>query len=328
MLAAALAVPAHALETDQFYAWTRPLKDATEPFNRKINAEIASVLGRVNARRHPESCRCESVASAIRRHFDYVIIARPELWAMKTSLLDRVPANADEEPRFRRDYLFGATSPLDRVRWMPPSPTVEASGIRFGTDKLGHLLSDGALVEHVYRRALKHGASKDEALRRALRYSIGTEHTIWGQSSSGIFSLGDLEANYQGMMFYRGLCDEADPALTLTERGWRLSRPFDLAVYVTPEWDESWQPNIYGAWRWKKTKPVMLRHCAELSDPEVRRRRADYAARDRETPTEKALFGLVAAGALDDPVQYTIDAVCGDPVRTLTPGVERPGSSR
>ena len=72
----------------------------------------------------------------------------------------------------------------------------------------------------------------------------------------------------------------------------------------------------------------MLRHCAELSDPEVRRRRADYAARDRETPTEKALFGLVAAGALDDPVQYTIDAVCGDPVRTLTPGVERPGSSR
>ena len=320
---AVLSVPGRALETDQFYAWTRPLEDATEAINQRINAEIAETLARVNAQHDPASCPCRTAQKAIRDHFDYAIIARPELWATKTSNVDRVPATPDEEPRFRRAYLFGKTSPLDPVLWMPPSPTIEIAGVRVGADKLGHFFSDGAWLEASYRRALKKGASDDGALRAALRYGLATESTIWGKGASGILSLADLEANYQGLLFYRGLCDGSDPALTLTPEGWRLTRPFDLRDHVTPEWDESWQPNIYTPTRWAKVRPVMERYCSLLRDTEIQRERAAYAARDRETPTEAMIRELVAAGKLADPRRFTIEATCGAPATAAPLGSDR-----
>jgi len=305
-----LAVPAAALETDQFYAWTRPLNDATAAINERINADVAEALARLNAHHDAASCPCRTAENAIRNYFDYGVIARPELWATKTSLLDRVPATPEEEPRFRRAYLYGKTSPFDPVLWMPPSPTIEIAGIRIGADKLGHFFSDGAWTEGAYRRALQRGASEAEALTQAVRYSVATERSIWGTVTSGILSLGDLEANFQGLLFYRGLCGGAHPTLRRTPDGWRLERPFDIRDYVSPEWDESWQPNVYTRSRWEKVRPVMLRYCTLLQDPEVRRRRTGYAAQDRETPTETIVRQLVASGKIADPRQFSIEGAC------------------
>jgi hypothetical protein len=103
---AAAAAPVAALETDQFYAWKRPLKDATEAINAKINADIDAVLGEVNSRRETDGPTCAAVQKAIRRRFKYLIFPKPELWATKTSLLERVPASGEEEFAFRRAYLF------------------------------------------------------------------------------------------------------------------------------------------------------------------------------------------------------------------------------
>jgi len=46
------ATAAMALETDQFWAWGRTLTDSTDVLNAEVNAEIESVLFRVNARSH------------------------------------------------------------------------------------------------------------------------------------------------------------------------------------------------------------------------------------------------------------------------------------
>jgi len=141
---------------------------------------------------------------------------------------------------------------------------------------------------------------------------VRTERTILGSSSSGVLSVADLEANYQGLLFYRSLCDGPEPALVRAAEGWCLAKPFDLRAYVTPEWDESWQPNIYTPSRWSTVRPVMRRYCALLTDPEVRDRRAAYAQRDRETPTEALVRQLVASGKLADPRRFSIDAVCAE----------------
>lgn len=306
------ALPANALETDQFYAWNRPIKDSTDAINGKINSDIAKTLDRLNARRSRTPCPCGDVREAISNHLYYLIFGRAEMWASKTSLVDRIPESADDERTYRRQYLYRETSFVDPIRWMPPSPTIEIDGIRIGTDKFGHFFSDGAWIAKPYRRALAKGATDDEAQRRALRFSLVIERTILGMSSSGVFSQADAEANYQGLLFYRGLCDGADPALVLTPSGWNLKRPFDIREYVSPEWDESWQPNIYTAWRWAKVKPVMQRYCNLLRDPEVQRQRAVYAARDHETPTEAIIKEFVAAGKLADPRRFTIEAACAD----------------
>ncbi len=56
------------------------------------------------------------------------------------------------------------------------------------------------------------------------------------------------------MHFYLDLCDVDDPILKLGEDGWFISRPVDLRNYVTPRWDESFQPPIYTKGRWRKVQ--------------------------------------------------------------------------
>jgi hypothetical protein len=300
-----------ALETDQFYSWNRPLEDATDAINAEVNSDIEEVLEHANARRHP--CSCEDVEGAIHNSFEYAIIARIELWAMKSSLVERVPASADEEATYRREWLYGESSPLDPIHWMPPSPTIEVAGVRIGADKLGHFFSDGAWASQWYQGAMKHGATEDKAMAQAMWFSFITERTIWGEGTSGILSLSDLEADYQGLMFYRGLCGGAEPTLQRTPGGWRMRKPFDLRKWVGPEWDESWKSCIYSPSRWAKVRPVMQHYCDRLQDPEVRVRRAAYAARDRETPMGSLVHELVVSGKLVDPKRFTIEAVCSAP---------------
>jgi len=303
--------PARALETDQFYAWKRPLRDATPTINAKINETIEAVLAVVNARGDARTCSCRSVQKALRRGFVYPIFVRPELWATNTSTIDRIPATPGEELKFRRDDVYGAASVFDVVRWMPPSPTILVGGVRIGTDKLSHFFSEGAFLFGAYRRFRKKGGAEDAAVQRAVELGISTERTVLGGTSSGVLSLADVEANYQGMLFYRGLCDGPNPVLTRTEAGWRFDPPFDLAAYVSPEWDESWQPNIFLRKRWEKVKPVMERYCPLLHDPEIVAQRRAYAERDRQTPSEEVVERLIREGKLPDPRPFTIVSLCG-----------------
>lgn len=316
VLAAWIALPARALETDQFYAWKRPLHDATAAINVKINADINAALAEVNAR-DGEPCACDDARKAIRHRFLYVLFQKPEVWAVNTATVDRVPATPEEELRFREAYLYGGTSRLDKIRFMPPSPTILVNGVRIGTDKLSHFFSEGAWMFLSYREAKRKGDTEIEAVARAIALGLVTETTVLGGSSSGVTSLADIEANYHGLVFWKGLCSGRDPRLEKTPEGWRLKRPFDIGPYVTPEWDESWQPCLYSAGRWKKVKPVMQRYCAELEDPEVEAQRAAYAARDRYTASERILHDAVVKGRLQDPGSFTIEAACGLPSRDV-----------
>lgn len=296
-----------ALETDQFYAWNRPLEDATDAINAEVNAGIEEALHRVNAR---GACSCEAVERAIHDRYAYAIISPIEIWAMKTSLVDRVPAGAADEKAYRRAWIYGTSSPLDPIHWMPPSSTIELAGVRIGIDKLGHFFGDGETAHRRYQRALDNGAADEAAMTRALRASFTSERTIWGEGTSGVLSLADLEADYQGLMFYRGLCGGTQPMLELASGRWRIAKPFDFRDWVGPAWDESWQPSVYTRSRWAKVRPVMRRYCERLQDPDVRSRRAAYAARDHGSPMATLIHELVAFGKLADPRPFSIEAVC------------------
>ena len=129
-------------------------------------------------------------------------------------------------------------------------------------------------------------------------------------AASGVLSLSDLEANYQGLRFFKGLCDGEEPQLAMTDDGWRLAAPFDFRDYVTPEWDESYNPSVFGTRRWKKVRPALVEYCPMLHDPEVVRRRAEYEERNTITFTEGHIEELIEEGRLPDPQQFSIDHVC------------------
>jgi hypothetical protein len=299
-----------AIETDQFYTWGRELADATAVLDAKVNAEMLNELERINSTRSWNRHACEDVARRIERHFRLFIYHDLQLWADNSSLLERIPATKQEERLYRKRYIYRNRGPFDVGTWIPPSPTVSLNGVRIGTDKLTHFFSEGWMSYQWYAEGLEQGLSAVEAEKRAVRRGILLERSVLGMAASGVFSLADLEANYQGMVFFREMCQDVDPLLIRDATGWHLSRPFEFRHFVTPEWDESYQPSVFGKRRWKKVRPVMLEYCPLLDDPQVARMRADYAARDSVTFTERIVEELVEEEKLQEPSRFTIDQLC------------------
>lgn len=298
---------AAALETDQFYAWRRPMRDGTDAVNAWMRTEIAAAVDDAN---REAAGSCEDVAQRIRRRLYFFIFQEIELWATQSPDLDRIPGGFDEALEYRKRYLFRTENPFDLASWMPPSPTIEVGGVRIGTDKLSHFASIGWIYHRRYRDALGDGMDPESAAAHAIRFGVLSEKTIFGASSTGALSIADLEANYQGMLFYDGLCNGGRPMLLRSPRGWAVARAFDFRDHVTPEWDESWNPPVYRKRRWARVRAILESYCADLDDPLVVERRARYRARDGETPTERVLAELIRDGRVEDPRRFDIESVC------------------
>jgi hypothetical protein len=329
LCALALALPARALETDQFYAWLRPLADSSEALNAKINFEIDAALTEINAVNGGRGATCRDALEAIHDRYTLFIFQKIELWAQRTAVLSRIPATQEEELEYRRNWIYGGVAWYDLGRTVPPSPTIEIDGVRLGTDKISHFFSEGHYYLDWYDGARARGLSHDEAVEFAVRRGIAIETTVLGGVISGVISPADLEANYQGLRWYIDLCDGERPLLVRGDAGWEMREPFDLRPYVSPEWDESYLPNVVLEGRWKHVKPAILSHCAELADPAVRARRAAYAARDRHTYTEKILDSMVAAGELRNPHDYGVERLCAAaPLQAVRSGPAEAGSQQ
>ena len=247
---------------------------------------------------------------AVHDRFTLFIFQKIELWAQRTSVLNRIPADEEEELAYRKNWIYGKVAWYDLSRTVPPSPTIEVDGIRFGTDKISHFFSEGHYYLDWYDGARKRGMSHEEAVDFAVRRGIAIETTVLGGVISGVISPADLEANYRGLDWFINLCDGETPLLERTEAGWQMRERFDIRRYLSPEWDESYAPNVVLAGRWVHVRPEIERHCSELYDPAVQARRAAYAARDTETYTERVLEEMVRAGSLADPFDYGIERLC------------------
>ena len=313
VLVLACAAPALALETDQYYAWGREIADSAPALNAKIELELGQLLARLNSRRSWRTLTCESVSRRLARELRMLVFHPIEMWASNTSLIERVPASGEEELAYRAASLLGNARVFDAGTWLPPAPTLEVNGIRIGTDKLAHFFSGGGSYQRYVMRARKWGMSDAEAQTKVIDHGIFSEQTYLGKTSSGVFSRADLEANYQGMRFFLGMCDGDDPLLERSDSGWQLTRPIDFADYVTIEWDESFNNGGYSRYRWKRVLPILRQYCDRLGDPWVVAHRARYAQQDADTRTELRIRELVAAGRLDDAAPFTLERACADP---------------
>jgi hypothetical protein len=309
-----------ALETDQYYAWGRPLADSTDVVNARFNLELELAIESFPDNRPPESCR--KVAVAYRKRMRFLLLHEIQVWAWNSEWVDRIPDGGEEQREYRRTNLYSNHPLIDTGTWMPFTPSIEVAGVRMGTDKLAHLVSSGWTYYGEYREGLENGETPEEAERRAVRRGITEESLILGRLASGVLSIPDIEASYAGMHFYLDLCDGEDPILTLKEGSWIISRPIDLRDYVTPRWDESYQPPVYTKGRWRKVRPVLEGYCDRLDDPQVVEMRRRYRERDTGSLVGEVVAESVAEGKLEDPAKFGIEAVCAEPDLSREPQPE------
>ncbi len=306
-----------ALETDQYWAWGRPLADSTDAVNAKFNLELERAIASFPDHRSPESCR--QVAIAYRKRMRFLLMHEIQVWAWNSVWVARVPEGGGEQRDYRRTNLYSRHPLIDPGTWMPFTPTIEVAGVRMGTDKISHFVSSGWTYYSEYTKAVEKGETREEAERIAVRRGLVEESLILGGMTSGVQAIADLEASYGGMRFYVDLCDTEDPILRLEEDGWVVSRPIDLRAYVTPRWDESYQPPVYSKGRWRKVRPVLEGYCDRLADQQVVAMRRTYRRRDRGSVVAELVAERVAAGKLEDPAGFGIEAVCEAPDPSLVP---------
>ena len=300
--------PIRGLETDQYFAWTKPLRDSSAAINARFNLEIELAL-RALDQDGGQPPPCSIVALKIKKRMHFLIFQGIEVWAMQSPLVDRLPPR-EEENTYVSKSIYGRHGTLDLALWMPLAPTIEVNGVRFGSDKLSHFVSSGWRYHLRYERTLENGLSEMVAERTAIRFGVFEENTILGKGVIGVFSRGDLEANFGGMRFFEELCHGPNPMLVLDHGRWRRSRAFDIRRYVNPGWDESFHISIFSKSRWRKVKPALLAYCGLLQSPEVRRQRAYYLSIHAPTPTDAVVAERVQQGKLEDPQQFSLEAIC------------------
>ena len=301
--------PAVALETDQYWAWGRPLADSTEAVNARFNLELERAIASFPDHKPPKSCR--QIAAAYRSRMRFLLLHEIQVWAWNSEWVARIPDGGDEQRIYRQTNLYSNHPFIDTGTWMPYTPTIKVAEVRFGTDKLAHLVSSGWTYYGVVRKELGQGRTPEEAERRAVGRGVIEESLILGGWASGVQAIADIEAGYAGIAFYRDLCDVEDPVLALQDNAWVITRPVDLRDYVTPRWDESFQPSVYNKGRWKRVRPVLERYCDRLDDPQVVAMWSRYRELDRGSLVGEVVAARVAAGKLPDPAQFGLEAVCG-----------------
>ena len=140
--------------------------------------------------------------------------------------------------RIRWHDLLSKTYTFDYARWLAPSPTLQVNDIRFGSDKLAHFFSEGWWYYKHWKKN-RNKLTAEDLQRSMFEYGAKLERSIQGVAITGVFSPADLEANYQGFLFFQQLCHGDERLLCRQEDRWHFSDSFDFRDYIYPKWDES-----------------------------------------------------------------------------------------
>jgi hypothetical protein len=230
-----------AMETDQFTTPPAPLYDVGPRMSRKV----VEILESARPGDDPE-----------RVLFDWagrnVFTSRFFRWVKQIHVPD---ARVTFLPNVFDSIYRVAFSPAPASFWFD-SPTIHVHGYYMGTDKIDHFFQQGYEYFELVRKYEAEGAGPRAATAAAVAHGVKQEHTYYGTAASGIFSNGDLAANFAGMKFYQNLRHpvrvgdrELPPLLVETRDGWRLRPGVDpdgvLEPFLSNHLDESLNPSRY-----------------------------------------------------------------------------------
>lgn len=258
---------AKALETDNYLSWGVTLEDASEEINSFMAEQIEAALEKSAAK--PETQSCVAVTFEIAKRFK----TTPTTKSLETFVNDTLA----KEKIFPHDPYYLEQSILRNssrfyLKYSGLSPNLQMNGIYFGADKLSHFASTGRRYLKHYLKKIKKGYSEKEAMESMIRFGLLNEETVLGIWASGVFSYGDMEANYQGFEFYKKLClNENDTYLSKDENGkWFLKNKPDMRKYVSPYWDETFNRSYFASGTWNRTSRIIKEdYCPKISDPDV-----------------------------------------------------------
>lgn len=150
-------------------------------------------------------------------------------------------------------WLVFSQSPLSFIGL---APTINMYQHYFGTDKLGHFFMQGHTYFTLYHFFLRTTHSAEKAHHAMITYGQILEHTYLGTLVNGVYSNGDLSANYAGWKFYMNLTQSIKigrktiaPILIFKNNHWMISSKHHkntlLKPYISNHLNEALNPSHY-----------------------------------------------------------------------------------
>lgn len=257
-----------ALETDNYIVWDKELDDSSEEINRLLKEEIDNELELINRKYSYLSCRklTFKIANRFRTYPPLFIFI--EDWLVQNLTSDQIyPTHMN----YIYNSIYKNTYGIF-FRKIDLSPNIQVNNIYFGTDKLSHFTSTARTYLKKYLKMKSFGLSDDQAFKEAIKLGIFKERTILGLKFIGVYSYADLEANFQGFLFYKKMClNEKETYLAKNDIGkWYVKRYPNIKDYVNPNWDESFNLSFRSPRNWFRTSKVIKKeYCSLLSSKEV-----------------------------------------------------------
>lgn len=289
-----------ALEADNYIVWNKELKDASPAINTYLQEEIERVL------ENKKLTSCSEIRNKIGEVFKSRLVHdNPvENWLMRELGEGEIFPESIHyvaESIYRDPYRF-------YIPYFGLAPNIQVNGYYFGTDKLSHFASTGMIYFKEYERALLRGKNRFDAMKAAIDWGIKDENELHGYWASGVFSFADLEANYQGLLFYQNLCTRY---LKYVQGRWVLQQSPDIADYVNGNWDETYLLPYRLPGNWNKVKKVLKeKYCPRRNDPEVLARHQYYARTSPASFSMDYLKGIQLLGTSKVPQAQTLEEAC------------------
>ena len=268
-------------ETDEFTLPPRDLTDSGPIVSKKLYEVIQSVIDQTNSEIQmlipiAQYSRFAALRLATRRSDVYLadLIYKHSGPGFPRWLRGNLLSNKYKSLHYRETrpwktiyWLAFSQSPLSLIGL---APTINLYNYYFGTDKLNHFFMQGHTYYTIYTYYLAKGKSAFQAHNAMITYGKIIEQTYLGTLVNGIYSNGDLSANYAGWKFYMNLAHSVaigdrtlPPMLVLNKGQWEFSKTINknelLKPYLSNNLSEALNPSRYAFTRGQIRKQVNKR---------------------------------------------------------------------
>ncbi len=271
-----LSSSAYCGETDQYIVWGIELEDSAEAVNNYLNSEAEKFIEKRNRIDRKKMDDEQLVSKLYAYYFHGLHASKLRNWVQHSEDVDRYPETSSVSYfKYMKISIYKRRS-FPYI--LPMARTVRIGDVYLGIDKISHFFGIGRRYFERYNTLRERGRTEEEAMRKVVIVGIGWEKYLVGRLTDGIFSHADLEADFQGFMMARDLCGGEKPNIQYQDGKWKLVRPIDITKYVTPDFDESYNPSHYWALRKRFVLPLLERKYKDkLRDADVQARFARYA---------------------------------------------------
>lgn len=233
-----------AAETDTFTSRDLPLQDSSEILNRVTNGSVSESITEANLK--GAGCDERLLYKELRKHFGNHTNSTFD--EKITHNLAPMARDIKLEDSIYRDWRpwdgMGMGLGIAKATGLTMSPVIRVGHQLIGTDKLEHMYGQG------FRYFEKNYLDKKGTVAAVKKGIIGEKTFLGGNKiGNGVFSYGDLSANFNGMRFWNHMLQLRDdvlgaqhnlgPYIVCTNNQWVQVKTIDFRDYIDESMDEA-----------------------------------------------------------------------------------------